>query len=106
MCIGRISFIINVHTIYYIVILRLAFILFSLFQLMPLLIQSLSLPESNLKTSTLTTLYSLVHDAPLVISQHVSSVIPSLLLLSQQAQQMVRLTCNFQNPVFVLRSST
>jgi DNA repair/transcription protein MET18/MMS19 len=57
-------------------------------QLMPLLIQSLSLSEPSLKTSTLTTLYSLVHDAPLVISQHISSLIPPLLLLSKQNQQM------------------
>jgi DNA repair/transcription protein MET18/MMS19 len=56
--------------------------------LMPLLIQSLSLSEPSLKTSTLTTLYSLVHDAPLVISQHISSLIPPLLLLSKQNQQM------------------
>ncbi|XP_062506699.1 MMS19 nucleotide excision repair protein homolog [Corticium candelabrum] len=55
---------------------------------MPLLIQSLSLPELSLKTSTLSTLCSLVRDAPLIISQHLTSLMPSLLSLAQQPQQM------------------
>ena len=63
---------------------------------MPLLIQSLSLPELSLKTSTLSTLCSLVRDAPLIISQHLTSLMPSLLSLAQQPQQMVIKQCGTQ----------
>jgi len=51
--------------------------------LMPLLIQSLSCDEQSLKQSTLQTMYSLVLDAPEIITRHVTSLVPMLLGLSK-----------------------
>lgn len=51
--------------------------------LMPLLVQSLSCDEQSLKLSTLGTMYSLIFDAPEIITRHVTSLVPMLLGLSQ-----------------------
>ncbi|KAJ7336488.1 mms19 nucleotide excision repair [Desmophyllum pertusum] len=50
--------------------------------LMPLLVQSLSCDEQSLKLSTLQTMYSLVLDAPEIITRHVTSLVPMLLGLA------------------------
>ncbi|CAI2171239.1 19808_t:CDS:10 [Funneliformis geosporum] len=51
--------------------------------LFPLLIRSLSLPDAELKASTLDTFYIISEDAPHIISEHVSSLIPLLLSLTK-----------------------
>ncbi|XP_073239400.1 MMS19 nucleotide excision repair protein homolog isoform X2 [Porites lutea] len=51
--------------------------------LMPLLIQSLSCEEQTLQQSTLQTMYSLVLDAPEIITRHVTSLVPMFLALSK-----------------------
>ena len=56
---------------------------------MPLLVQSLSCDEQSLKLSTLQTIYSLVLDAPEIITRHVTSLVPMLLGLSKFQQAMV-----------------
>lgn len=62
---------------------------FFLPQLMPLLVQSLSCEEQSLKLSTLQTIYSLVLDAPEIITRHVTSLVPMLLGLSKFQLSMV-----------------
>lgn len=64
-----------------------------LFQLMPLLVQSLSCEEQSLKLSTLHTMYSLMFDAPEIITRHVTSLVPILLGLSKFQSSMVSLIC-------------
>ena len=56
---------------------------------MPLLVQSLSCEEQSLKLSTLQTMYSLVLDAPEIITRHVTSLVPMLLGLSKCQMSMV-----------------
>ena len=56
---------------------------------MPLLVQSLSCDEQSLKLSTLQTMYSLVLDAPEIITRHVTSLVPMLLGLSKFQLSMV-----------------
>ena len=56
---------------------------------MPLLIQSLSCEEQTLKQSTLQTMYSLVLDAPEIITRHVTSLVPMFLGLSKFQLSMV-----------------
>ena len=56
---------------------------------MPLLIQSLSCEEQTLKQSTLQTMYSLVLDAPEIITRHVTSLVPMFLGLSKFQFSMV-----------------
>jgi len=51
--------------------------------LFPLLIHSLSLPDAELKSSTIDTFYIISSDAPHIISEHVSSLIPLLLSLTK-----------------------
>jgi DNA repair/transcription protein MET18/MMS19 len=51
--------------------------------LFPLLIHSLSLPDAELKSSTIDTFYIISADAPHIISEHVSSLIPLLLSLTK-----------------------
>ncbi|CAG8654810.1 9119_t:CDS:2, partial [Scutellospora calospora] len=51
--------------------------------LFPLLIQSLSMADSDLRSSTIDTFYMISFDAPHIISEHISSLIPSLLSLTQ-----------------------
>ena len=62
---------------------------FFLPQLMPLLVQSLSCEEQSLKLSTLQSMYSLVLDAPEIITRHVTSLVPMLLGLSKFQLSMV-----------------
>ena len=69
--------------------LTLFFIIFIFSQLMPLLIQSLSCEEQTLKQSTLQTMYSLVLDAPEIITRHVTSLVPMFLGLSKFQLSMV-----------------
>ena len=64
-------------------------IIFIFSQLMPLLIQSLSCEEQTLKQSTLQTMYSLVLDAPEIITRHVTSLVPMFLGLSKFQFSMV-----------------
>lgn len=60
--------------------------------LMPLLVQSLSCDEQSLKLSTLQTMYSLVLDAPEIISRQVTSLVPMLLGLTKfQLSMKVRM---------------
>ncbi|XP_048585131.1 MMS19 nucleotide excision repair protein homolog [Nematostella vectensis] len=60
--------------------------------LMPMLIQALSRDEPSLLLSTLQTLYSLVFDAPEVISRQVTSLIPNFLELAKcKASMKVRM---------------
>ncbi|CAG8610375.1 3379_t:CDS:10 [Ambispora leptoticha] len=56
---------------------------FAVIKLFPLLIHSLSLPEPQLKISTIDTFYMIAHDAPHIISEHVTTLVPLLLSLSQ-----------------------
>ena len=56
---------------------------------MPLLVQSLSCDEQSLKLSTLQTMYSLVLDAPEIISRQVTSLVPMLLGLTKFQLSMV-----------------
>ena len=56
---------------------------------MPLLIQSLSCEEQTLQQSTLQTMYSLVLDAPEIITRHVTSLVPMFLGLSKFQLSMV-----------------
>ena len=65
------------------------FVIFIFPQLMPLLIQSLSCEEQTLKQSTLQTMYSLVLDAPEIITRHVTSLVPMFLGLSKFQLSMV-----------------
>ena len=65
-----------------------SFFFYSL-QLMPLLVQSLSCDEQSLKLSTLQTMYSLVLDAPEIISRQVTSLVPMLLGLTKFQISMV-----------------
>ncbi|CAG8494992.1 1280_t:CDS:10, partial [Ambispora gerdemannii] len=51
--------------------------------LFPLLIHSLSLPDPQLKTSTIDTFYMIANDASHIISEHVTTLVPLLLSLSQ-----------------------
>ena len=67
----------------------LCFLLFWPPQLMPLLVQSLSCDEQSLQLSTLQTMYSLVLDAPDIITRHVTSLVPMLLGLSKFQLSMV-----------------
>jgi DNA repair/transcription protein MET18/MMS19 len=52
---------------------------FFFFKLIPLLIHSLSSSDAELKSSTIDTFYLISADAPHIISEHVSSLIPLLL---------------------------
>jgi len=63
-------------------------LLLELPNLMPLLVQSLSCEEQSLKLSTLQTMYSLVLDAPEIITRHVTSLVPMLLGLSKCQMSM------------------
>ena len=65
------------------------FVFFIFPQLMPLLIQSLSCEEQTLQQSTLQTMYSLVLDAPEIITRHVTSLVPMFLALSKFQLSMV-----------------
>ena len=65
------------------------FVIFIFPQLMPLLIQSLSCEEQTLQQSTLQTMYSLVLDAPEIITRHVTSLVPMFLGLSKFQLSMV-----------------
>ena len=65
------------------------FVIFIFPQLMPLLIQSLSCEEQSLQQSTLQTMYSLVLDAPEIITRHVTSLVPMFLGLSKFQLSMV-----------------
>ena len=56
---------------------------------MPLLIQSLSCEEQTLQQSTLQTMYSLVLDAPEIVTRHVTSLVPMFLGLSKFQLSMV-----------------
>ena len=56
---------------------------------MPLLIQSLSCEEQTLQHSTLQTMYSLVLDAPEIVTRHVTSLVPMFLGLSKFQLSMV-----------------
>ena len=56
---------------------------------MPLLVQSLSCDEQSLKLSTLQTMYSLVLDAPEIISRQVTALVPMLLGLTKFQLSMV-----------------
>ena len=56
---------------------------------MPLLIQSLSCEEQSLQQSTLQTMYSLVLDAPEIVTRHVTSLVPMFLGLSKFQLSMV-----------------
>ncbi|CAG8591106.1 1548_t:CDS:10, partial [Cetraspora pellucida] len=51
--------------------------------LFPLLIYSLSLADSNLRASTIDIFYMIPFDAPHIISEHISSLVPLLLSLTQ-----------------------
>ncbi|RUS23466.1 hypothetical protein BC937DRAFT_86151 [Endogone sp. FLAS-F59071] len=57
-----------------------------LLKLFPLLIQSLSLPDPNLKVSTLDTFHMTTADAPQVVVTHVNSLIPAMLNLSKATE--------------------
>ena len=65
------------------------FVIFIFPQLMPLLIQSLSCEEQTLQQSTLQTMYSLVLDAPEIVTRHVTSLVPMFLGLSKFQLSMV-----------------
>ena len=73
--------------------IAMVYVTFSFFfcslQLMPLLVQSLSCDEQSLKLSTLQTMYSLVLDAPEIISRQVTSLVPMLLGLTKFQLSMV-----------------
>lgn len=55
------------------------FIDYFFLKLIPLLIHSLSLPDAELKSSTIDTFYIISANAPHIISEHISSLIPLLL---------------------------
>ncbi len=57
--------------------------------LMPLMVQSLTQDDSALYLSTLETLHSLTADAPDIVSQHVDSLLPSVLKLTGYECSMV-----------------
>lgn len=58
--------------------------------LVPLLIQSLDLPDLSLKVSTLSTFQLAVKEAPQVISNQVNQILPSLLDVLQNATQSIQ----------------
>ena len=59
------------------------FIIFFYFKLFPLLIHSLSLPDAELKLSTINTLYVISSDASKIIAEYISSLVPLLLSLTK-----------------------
>ena len=57
--------------------------------LMPLMVQSLTQDDSTLYLSTLESLHSLTGDAPDIVSQHIDSLLPSVLRLTGYEPNMV-----------------
>lgn len=58
-------------------------------QLLPLLLESLGSEDTALRQSTLEGLHPLIQDAPGVVSDHMPSLIPRLLLLATVPDSMV-----------------
>ena len=56
---------------------------FHVFQLLPLLVHSLSLPDPELKAATIATFTIITTDTPHIIQEHVQTVLPAMLRLSQ-----------------------
>ena len=59
------------------------------FQLLPLVIQSLSIVETSLLQSTLSTITDLIEHSSEIILSHIDDILPRLLTLSQYKQSMV-----------------
>lgn len=60
--------------------------------LLPLLVESLSAPDTSIKVSSLDTLYTLVFDAPELISQHVDMLVEQSLALAAHEAMKVRIS--------------
>ncbi|XP_013406469.2 MMS19 nucleotide excision repair protein homolog, partial [Lingula anatina] len=56
--------------------------------LVPLLVQSLLIEEVSLQLSTMTTMYDLMHDAPLILGEYLDTLIPKFLKLSRYEPSM------------------
>ncbi|RKO94648.1 RNAPII transcription regulator C-terminal-domain-containing protein, partial [Blyttiomyces helicus] len=56
-------------------------------KLFPLLLSSLSFPDSELKLATLKTLQLMLKEAPAIVAEHISSVIPLLLAMATKRDE-------------------
>ncbi|CAG8443712.1 9188_t:CDS:10 [Diversispora eburnea] len=66
---------------------------FAVIKVFPLLVHSLSLPDPDLKASTIDTFYLISLEMPHIISEHVSTLIPLLLSLTNVEVRMAALQC-------------
>ncbi|KAG9304984.1 hypothetical protein G9A89_007387 [Geosiphon pyriformis] len=57
-----------------------------LLTLFPMLVHSLSLPNPELKRSTIDTFYMIAQDAPQIISEYITTLVPLLLSLTQMTE--------------------
>ena len=60
-----------------------------MYQLLPLLLESLGSEDTGLSQSTLEGLLPLIQDAPGAVSDHVTTLVPSVLALASTPDSMV-----------------